>query len=191
MPPIDLRASLPDATWIPSVASSVSNNPRTFLSLCLVFILCTAAYRMSPPLSPRAQLARLNHDIDDISALIDASNDDIGRDDYYWRCRVYDWLKLVQIDAYELEICLLQTGKDGSVSWSEYFLSLKNVYFGARAVCKEIDTIRTDVQIEHLKSELQHLRHSTSWAPCKPKSVFYVIWSRDHGTAPRTTGTRS
>ncbi|SJL09574.1 uncharacterized protein ARMOST_12954 [Armillaria ostoyae] len=113
---------------------------------------------MSPPLSPRAQLKQLNRNIDDMSVLIDASDGDIDRDDCYWRCRVYDWLKLVQIDACELEICLLQIGKDGSASWSEYFLSLKRVYFSARAVCKEIDTIRTDIKIEHLKSELQHLR---------------------------------
>ncbi|PBL03683.1 hypothetical protein ARMGADRAFT_27957 [Armillaria gallica] len=154
MPPTNLKASLSDATWIPSVASSASEGPRTFLSLCLVFILCTAAYRMSPPLSPRAQLKRLNRNIDDMSVLIDASNGDID----HWRCRVYDWLKLVKIDACELEICLLQTGKDGSASWSEYFLSLKSVYFSARAVCKEIDTIRTDIKIEHLKSELQRIQ---------------------------------
>ncbi|KAK0485151.1 hypothetical protein IW261DRAFT_883365 [Armillaria novae-zelandiae] len=148
MPPIDLKASLPDATQILSVASSASNSPRTFLSLCLVFILCTTAYRMSPPLSPRAQLTRLNRDIDDMLVLLDASDHDIDRDDCCWRWGVHDWLKLVQIDAYELEICLLQTGKDSSASWSEYFLSLKNVYFGARAACKEVDTIRTDVQVE-------------------------------------------
>lgn len=116
---------------------------------------------MSPPLSPRAQLKQLDRNIDDMSVLINASNGDID----HWRCGVYDWLKLydscpcvelrsnfqhifrVQMDACELEICLLQTGKDGSVSWSEYILSLKKVYFSARAVCKEIDTIRTDIKV--------------------------------------------
>ncbi|KAK0235843.1 hypothetical protein EDD85DRAFT_617501 [Armillaria nabsnona] len=154
MPPTDLKASLSDATWIPSVASSISDNPKTFFSLGLAFVLCTTAYRMSPPLSPRAQLRQLNRNIDDMSVLIDASNGDID----HWRCRVYDWLQLVQMDACELEICLLQTGKDGSASWSEYFLCLKKVYFSARAVCKEINTIRTDIKIEHLKSELQRIQ---------------------------------
>ncbi|KAK0469853.1 uncharacterized protein EV420DRAFT_1634263 [Desarmillaria tabescens] len=157
MPPIYPTASLPDVTWISSIASSVADNPKTSLVLCLVLV-GTMAYRISPPLSPHTQLKQLNRNIDDVWALINTSDGDIDRDCRHWRCKAYDWLELIQIDACELEICLLQTEKDNTASWSEYFLSLKRVYFGARAVCKEVEAIRTDVKIEHLNSQLQYLR---------------------------------
>ncbi|SJL00095.1 uncharacterized protein ARMOST_03407 [Armillaria ostoyae] len=143
MPPIDLKGSLPDATWISSAVSSVSDNPGILLLSCLLFT-CTVAYKISPPFSPRTQLERLNRDIDDIWALFNEyeSGDNDRRRATYIR------LKQIQIDACVFEICLLQA-KKADASWSQYFSSTKKVYFDACAFCKEINAIRIEVKVNY------------------------------------------
>ncbi|PBK75580.1 hypothetical protein ARMSODRAFT_949856 [Armillaria solidipes] len=148
MPPIDLKGSFSGATWVSSVASSVSDNPGILLS-CLVFI-CTVAYKTSPPLSPRTELERLNHDIDDIWVQYE-SGDDVDPDR---RRATYIRLKQIQIEACVFEICLLQA-KKADTSWSRYFSSTTKVYFDARAFCKEINAIRIEVKIVNMKSKQQ------------------------------------
>ncbi|KAK0223146.1 hypothetical protein IW262DRAFT_1364932 [Armillaria fumosa] len=154
MPPIDLNGSLSDATRISSVASSVTDNPGILLLLSCLLFLCTVAYKISPPLSPRTQLARLNRDIEDIWALFNASGDDADPDRRSYRCATYIRLKQIQIEACIFGICLLQAEKD-DVSWSEHLCSSKKVYFDARALCKEIESIRIDVKIVNMKTEQQ------------------------------------
>ncbi|KAK0235834.1 hypothetical protein EDD85DRAFT_617158 [Armillaria nabsnona] len=150
MPPIDLNGPFSDAT---SVVSFITDNPGIALFSCLVFV-CTLAYRISPPLSPRTQLERLNHDIDGIWVLFNASSDDADPDRRRCRCTTYVRLKQIQIEACVFGICLLQAKKDGA-SWSEYFCSAKKVYFDARALCKEIEAIRIDVKIANMETEQQ------------------------------------
>ncbi|KAK0469861.1 uncharacterized protein EV420DRAFT_72416 [Desarmillaria tabescens] len=154
MPPVDLKGSFSKITWISSVACSVADNPGIFLFLCLAFI-SIVAYRMSPPLSPRTQLEQLNHDVDDIWDLFNASGDDVGPDRRRYRRATYNRLKQIQMGACTFEICLLQVAKDDA-SWREYFRSAKKVYFNARASCKEIDAIRINVKIANMKIKQQH-----------------------------------
>ncbi|PBL03720.1 hypothetical protein ARMGADRAFT_1004434 [Armillaria gallica] len=149
MPPIDLEGSFSDATWISSAVSSVADNPGIALFSCLVFI-CTLAYKISPPLSPRTQLEQLNHDIEDIWVLFneyESGNNDRHR-------ATYIRLKQIQIEACVFEICLLQAKKTDA-SWSEYFRSTTKVYFDARAFCKEINAIRVDVKIVNMETKQQ------------------------------------
>ncbi|PBL04049.1 hypothetical protein ARMGADRAFT_1070535 [Armillaria gallica] len=138
--PVDLQSSISTATWIFSLASSITDNPEISVLSCLIFI-CTIAYKISPPLSPRAQLELLKHNIDEIIVLFDASSDDM---DFEHRCETRTHLKQIQIDACGSEIRLLNTEKD-DISWREYLRSSKKVYFDARAYCQEIDAIRIAV----------------------------------------------
>ncbi|KAK0500551.1 hypothetical protein EDD18DRAFT_1150514 [Armillaria luteobubalina] len=153
MPPIDLKGAFSNTTWISSAASSVTDNPEIFAFSCILFV-CTVAYKMSPPLSPRAQLERLNRDIEGIWALFNASGDDADPDRRSYRCATYVRLKQIQIEACVFGICLLQAQKD-DVSWSEYLCSSKKVYFDARVLRKEIEGIRIDVKIANMKTEQQ------------------------------------
>ncbi len=121
--PVDLQSSMSTATCISSLASSIMDNPEISVLSCLIFI-CTIAYKISPPLSPRAQLELLKRNIDEIIVLFDASSDDM---DFEHRCETrahlkrYNcrhWLKVsfshnsrIQIDACESEIRLLNTKK--------------------------------------------------------------------------------
>ncbi|PBL04053.1 hypothetical protein ARMGADRAFT_1158006 [Armillaria gallica] len=152
--PVDLQSSISTATWISSLASSITNNPEISGLSCLIFV-CTIAYKISPPLSPRTQLELLKRNIDSITVLFNTSSDDM---DFEHRYEIHTCLNRIQTDACESEICLLNTEKD-DISWRKYLHSLKKVYFDARAYCKEIDTIRIKVMIANMAAKQQRFSH--------------------------------
>ncbi|SJK99763.1 uncharacterized protein ARMOST_03074 [Armillaria ostoyae] len=138
---IDVQSSISNATGISSLASSLTD--ITAIVVVSSLVASMIAYRMSPLLSPRAQLEQLNRNIDEIFALLDASS---GHMDADHRDQASIRLKQIQIDACVAELRLLNAQKD-DVPWREHFRSSKNVYFDARACCKEINAIRLGIMI--------------------------------------------
>ncbi|PBL04069.1 hypothetical protein ARMGADRAFT_1004725 [Armillaria gallica] len=152
---VDLQSSISTATWISSLASSITDNPEIATLSCLLIFVCAIAYQISPPLSPRTQLELMKHNIDSISDLFNTSRDDM---DFEHRYEIHTRLNRIQIDACESEIHLLNTEKDG-ISWREYFRSLKRVYFDTRAYCKDIDAVRIKVMIASTAAKQQRFSH--------------------------------
>ncbi|KAK0480362.1 hypothetical protein IW261DRAFT_1623789 [Armillaria novae-zelandiae] len=137
---IDIQSTISSATGISSLASSLTD--ITAIIVVSSFVTSMIAYKLSPLLSPRAQLVQLNRNIDDLLTLLDTSS---GMDADH-RDQVSTHLKQIQIDACVAELRLLNAQRD-DVSWREYIRSSKSVYFDARACCKEIDAIRLNIMI--------------------------------------------
>ncbi len=81
--PVDLQSSISTATWISSLTSSITDNPKISTLSCLLIFVCAIAYQISPPLSPRTQLELLKRNIDSITVLFNTSSDDMDFDHRY------------------------------------------------------------------------------------------------------------
>ncbi len=80
---VDLQSSISTATWISSLASSITDNPEISTLSCLLIFVCAIAYQISPTLSPRTQLELLKHNIDSISVLFNTSREDMDFEEGY------------------------------------------------------------------------------------------------------------
>ncbi|KAK0218365.1 hypothetical protein EDD85DRAFT_867366 [Armillaria nabsnona] len=140
------HSSKSDITWISSLASCIADNPVMIGALASLVVLGTIAYRFSPPLSPRTQLAQLKNLLDEVIDPDDKSGCGLPVYDPHY---THDSLKRIQINTCQLERRLLSVSVE-KVSWGEYLCSLKEVYVQARACCNQIRAMKPFIEVSHL-----------------------------------------